>query len=88
MSEYIVSTDELMDFACHFLIEGEKGIEYSDAELVEAIRGARFERLTRCESCVHSEEAGVWLRCECYGQDGTHFPDFYCSFGEPKEAGQ
>lgn len=84
MKEYIVTVDELMDFACHFLIEGEKGREYSDAELIEAIDGARFKRLTRCETCVHSEEAGSWLVCECYGQDGTHFPDYYCPLGRPR----
>lgn len=88
MSAYIVYTDELMDFACHFLIEGEKGTEYSDEELIKAIEGARFQRLTRCKDCAYSGKTGDWLECQVIGcgfyVENLHF----CRWGKPKEGKQ
>lgn len=88
MNEYIASMDELMDLACHFLIEGEKGREYSDEELVEAIRRARFERLTRCKDCRFSRDHAIYCVCKLDAQRKMNYPNHYCLLGEPRRAGQ
>lgn len=86
MSEYIVSTDELMDFACHFLIEGEKGREYSDEELIEAIKGARFQRLTRCKDCAYSiPDVQGRYKCPLSSKNFRYRADHYCAEGKPRE---
>lgn len=84
MKEYVVTVDELMDFACHFLFEGEKGREYSNEELVEIIEGARFPRLTRCMDCKFSRDLPLLCECELHGHEGTQPRDHYCPQGRPR----
>lgn len=87
MNEYIVTTDELMDFACHFLIEGEKGVEYDDFDLSEAIKRAKFQRLTRCRDCIHAlpcERRDDSYRCTIGSKNFRYTGEHFCINGKPE----